>query len=258
MGVFCSLPGQLRRYVRGREKAMAVHLDVERVAVVPPHEALLSCLIRRKRDESRERTASLHISKVLVSTIQVTIQPINQSTNQHNKPGACAILGKGATSGAVRVLIVFRKTFCQSISEINVVIESPIKDDKKKLSNAGAATHTHGQNGCLHRRHAHHHQSKVKPCCVSSKCKPTRFGPKNTKKWAGRPTACPPANGPPPPNSTTHRFEQVSEIYHVVGHFLVVRQHLGLRSFYRQREHLTVCRMRQVNQPMNETPECVV
>ena len=46
MRVFSSLPGELRRDVRRREEAVAVHLDVEGVTVVPPHESLLPCLPR--------------------------------------------------------------------------------------------------------------------------------------------------------------------------------------------------------------------
>lgn len=40
-----ALPLELRAHVRGREEAVAVHLDVERVAVVPPHELLLAGLL---------------------------------------------------------------------------------------------------------------------------------------------------------------------------------------------------------------------
>ena len=36
----------------------------------------------------------------------------------------------------------------------------------------------------------------------------------------------------------SHRFEQIPEVDHIVGHLLVVREHFGLRSFHRQREHL--------------------
>jgi hypothetical protein len=43
-GVHVALPGQLGRHVGGREEAVAVHLHVERVAVVPAQEPLLTRL----------------------------------------------------------------------------------------------------------------------------------------------------------------------------------------------------------------------